>query len=368
MIFKKALRQELAFTTGVVFMVLVTLVLTNLMVRMLSNAASGNINPKDVVVLMGLSIINYLAILLAVSLFVAVLVVLTRWYKDSEMVIWQSSGMSLFQVWKSILLFTLPVSLTIALLAMVISPIAAEQSNIIRQRFQQRDDIAMIAPGQFKESVKNNRVFFIEEINTEQNTMKNIFISDFGKERQFIAVAKEGAIENSPSGERKLVLNNGRKYEGTAGNPQFRITEFSKYTVILDQKKAEAIAPTQETKQIWELLKDWNPVNQAEFLWKMGLPLMALCFATIALPLAYTNPRNGRYYSLMFAVLIYFSYSNLLALMQTWVRSGRISFAMAWWPIHLSIFLIGIILIYLGQNKSITFSNRYRSFLNKKRQ
>ena len=95
MIFKRALRQELNFTTGVVFMVLVTLVLSNLMIRVLGNAASGAVNPKDAIVLIGLGMINYLPILLTASLFVAVLMVLTRWYKDSEMVIWQTAGMSL---------------------------------------------------------------------------------------------------------------------------------------------------------------------------------------------------------------------------------------------------------------------------------
>jgi len=172
MIFTRALRQELAFTTGVVFMVLVTLVLTNLMIRTLANAANGSINPKDVVVLMGLSIINYLAILLAVSLFIATLVVLNRWYKDSEMVIWQSAGVSLFQILKAIVIFTIPVAIVIAVLSIAVSPLANEQANIIKQRFQQRDDISLLAPGQFKESTANNRVFFIEEIDNSKNNLK----------------------------------------------------------------------------------------------------------------------------------------------------------------------------------------------------
>ena len=202
MIFKRALRQELTFTTGVVFMVLVTLVLTNLMIRTLANAASGIVNPKDVLVLMGLGMINYLAVLLAVSLFITVLLVLTRWYKDSEMVIWQSAGLSLFTILKTILWFTAPLAVVIAVLSAVVSPWANEQSNIIKQRFQQRDDVSMIASGQFRESSNNNRVFFIEEIDTETNTMKNVFISTFGKEKQTVSVANEGFIETLQGGDR----------------------------------------------------------------------------------------------------------------------------------------------------------------------
>jgi lipopolysaccharide export system permease protein len=362
MIFKRALRQELTFTTGVVFMVLVTLVLTNLMIRTLANAASGVVNPKDVVVLMGLGIINYLAVLLAVSLFITVLLVLTRWYKDSEMVIWQSAGLSLFTVLRTILWFTVPIAIVITILSAIISPWANEQSNIIKQRFQQRDDVSMIASGQFRESSSNNRVFFIEEINTENNTMKNVFISTFGKEKQTIAVANEGYIETIKDGERQLTLTNGRRYEGIAGTQEFKITEFNKYTVKLDDKEISEIAPTNRTMQVWELVRDWNPTNKSELLWRIGLPLMALCFATIAIPLSYVNPRSGRYTSMIMAVLIYFTYSNLLTLLQNWVKNERFSFGASWWPLHLFVFLLGLTLIYFGQNRSITLRGRFKKY------
>ena len=183
MIFKRALRQELNFTTGVVFMVLVTLVLTNLVVRVLANATSGLANPKDAVVLIGLGMINYLPILLTASLFVAILIVLTRWYKDSEMVIWQSAGLGLFNILKPIFYFSIPVAVAIATLSIFISPWANQQSATIKQRFQQRDDISMLAPGQFRESSGNNRVFFIESINPETEIIKNVFVTDFGKDK-----------------------------------------------------------------------------------------------------------------------------------------------------------------------------------------
>ncbi|QWD80153.1 LPS export ABC transporter permease LptF [Polynucleobacter sp. MWH-Spelu-300-X4] len=366
MIFKRALRQELTFTTGVVFMVLVTLVLTNLMIRTLANAASGIVNPKDVLVLMGLGMINYLAVLLAVSLFITVLLVLTRWYKDSEMVIWQSAGLSLFTILKTILWFTAPLAVVIAVLSAAVSPWANEQSNIIKQRFQQRDDVSMIASGQFRESSNNNRVFFIEEIDTETNTMKNVFISTFGKEKQTVSVANEGFIETLQGGDRQLSLTHGRRYEGIAGSQEFRVTEFDRYTVKLDNKEIDQIAPTNRTIQVWDLIKDWNPTNKSELLWRIGLPLMALCFVTIAIPLSYVNPRSGRYTSMIMAVLIYFTYSNLLTLLQNWVKNERFSFAASWWPLHVFTFFLGLLMIYLGQNRSITLRGRFKKYRSRK--
>ena len=76
MIFKKALHRELSFTTGGVFLVLVTIMITTLVIRILGYAANGAVNPKDALVLIALATLGYMAVLLTVSLFVAVLIVL----------------------------------------------------------------------------------------------------------------------------------------------------------------------------------------------------------------------------------------------------------------------------------------------------
>jgi lipopolysaccharide export system permease protein len=363
MIFKKALRQELNFTTGVVFMVLVTLVVTNLMIRVLGNAASGTANPKDALVLIGLGMINYLPILLTASVFVAILMVLTRWYKDSEMVIWQSAGISLLKILRPILNFTAPIAVAIAVLSIFASPWASEKSATIKQRFQQRDDISMLAPGQFRESSGNNRVFFIESMNPETNVIKNVFVTDFGKERQLVAVAKEGFIQNLQTGEKQLILETGRRYEGTPGNTDFRITEFDKYTVKLEDKVIDPIINGPRTLPAWVLIQDLNKAHLGEILWRIGLPLMVFVFAIIAIPLSYMDPRRGRYTALIMAVLLYFTYSNLLKLMQAWVSTGKISFSIGWWLLHVVIALIGLSLIIYRQNRSITLFGRYKKWM-----
>lgn len=344
-------------------MVLVTLVLTNLMIRVLGNAASGTANPKDALVLIGLGMINYLPILLTASVFVAILMVLTRWYKDSEMVIWQSAGISLLKILRPILNFTAPIAVAIAVLSIFASPWASEKSATLKQRFQQRDDISMLAPGQFRESSGNNRVFFIESMNPETDVITNVFVTDFGKERQLVAVAKEGFIQNTAAGEKQLILATGRRYEGTPGNTDFRITEFDKYTVKLQDKVIDPIINGPRTLPAWVLIQDLNKTHLGEILWRVGLPLMAFVFAIIAIPLSYMDPRRGRYTALIMAVLLYFTYSNLLKLMQAWVSTGKLSFSIGWWLLHVAIALIGLTLIIYRQNRSITLFGRYKKWM-----
>ena len=362
MIFKQALRKELSFTTGGVFLVLVTIMITTLVIRILGFAANGTVNPKDAFVLIALATLGYMAVLLTVSLFVAVLIVLVRWYKDSEMIVWFASGLSVTNLIRPILQFATPLIIIIALLALFVWPWSNRESTLISQRFQQRDDVSMVAAGQFKESAKADRVFFIEELDPDKSEVKNIFAADSKNGRLSIAVASTGFIQNSEGGEKSIVLNNGRRYEGLPSQPDFRILEFNEYTTKIRSKEALAPPPRDREKSVTELLSTAEPAqinaNLAELLWRIGLPLMALGLVLIAIPLAYVNPRLGNYTAMFYAILIYLIYSNLLNLSQNFVSQGKINFYMGIWPIHVIALVAATILIRNRINPSLKWWRR----------
>ena len=362
MIFNQALRRELSFTTGGVFLVLVTIMVTTLVIRILGYAANGTVNPEDAIVLIALATLGYLAVLLTVSLFVATLIVLVRWYKDSEMIVWFASGLSVTNLIRPILQFATPLIIIIALLALFVWPWANRESTLISQRFQQRDDVSMVSAGQFKESARAERVFFIEELDIDKSEVKNVFVADSKNGRLSVAVAASGYIHNDEGGSKSIVLHNGRRYEGQPTQPDFRILEFAEYTTKIHGKDALAPPPRDREKSISELLDKSNPeiinANLAELLWRIGLPLMALGLVLIAIPLAYVNPRLGNYTAMFYAVLIYLIYSNLLNLTQNFVSKGKVSMLTGIWPIHLLALLIAFVLIRNRINPSVKWWRR----------
>ncbi|MEY3665623.1 MAG: Lipopolysaccharide export system permease protein lptF [Pseudomonadota bacterium] len=95
MLFRRALLRDLANLAGVVFATLFTIMFTTSLIRWLGRAASGRVDTASVLPLIAFGAINTLSVLLVLTLFVAVLMALTRSYRDSEMVIWFSSGRSL---------------------------------------------------------------------------------------------------------------------------------------------------------------------------------------------------------------------------------------------------------------------------------
>ena len=176
MIFKRSLISELANSAGGVFTVLFTIVIAVGMVRVLSLASGGRIDNAAVLQMVVYQALINLAPLLAVSLFIAVLMTMMRWWQDNEMVVWYSSGGRSLLSWVTpVLRFSVPLILAVGLLSLVISPWASSQADQTRATFQQRDDVNRIAPGRFIETLGGRRVFFVESAGENSNEVGRIF-------------------------------------------------------------------------------------------------------------------------------------------------------------------------------------------------
>ena len=116
MIFQRALQREMASSAGATFTVLFTILMSWTLMGVLGKAAGGKVDSADVVALLFFAMLNYLPIVLVLTSFISVLAVVTRSYRDSEMVVWFASGLSLTRWIRPVLAFGLPlVALTAAM-------------------------------------------------------------------------------------------------------------------------------------------------------------------------------------------------------------------------------------------------------------
>ncbi len=95
MIFERAARREFAQAAAGISVALLAILTSTHLIRLLKEAAGGRIAPEAVASLLGFAALNFMPILLSLTLFVAILLSLSRVYRDSEMVVWFSSGLPL---------------------------------------------------------------------------------------------------------------------------------------------------------------------------------------------------------------------------------------------------------------------------------
>ena len=328
MIFQRSLLREFATTGIATFIVLLAITITTQLIRFLGYAARGNISTDAVLTFLGFASLRYLPILLSLTLFISVLMTLTRSYKDSEMVVWFSSGLGLAHWIRPVLSFAAPLVFVIGLLSLVLSPWAVSRSEDLRRVLESRDDVSSIVPGVFRESSRAERVYFVEEVSDSENMVQNVFVSSNQHQKVGVMVARRGFQETTDNGDRFLVLLNGRRYEGAPGTPEYRVYEFERYAMRVEVGEARPRAPTAKTIRTADLVREPSPRNLAELSWRLGLPVSALILALLAIPLSFVNPRAGRSMNLVLALLIYMTYSNLLSIVQAQIAQSRMPFAL----------------------------------------
>ncbi|MBO9538462.1 LPS export ABC transporter permease LptF [Herbaspirillum sp.] len=354
MIFQRALRRELTSTAGAVFTTLFTITLTVMLIKILGQAAGGEVASQDVIALIGFQSLNYMPVILILTGFISVLLVMTRSYQDSEIVVWFSAGLSLTRWIKPVLLFGWPIVALVALLSFVVTPWANQQSSQYRERFEKREDIARVSPGKFQESASANRIFFVEGISGDASKVRNVFVNTIGADgKNSVVVAREGETVIDKDGEKFVVMNQGRRYDGAPGLPDFQIVDFERYGLLIGaQSQSAAGDRSARALQMNELLAKRDGFARGELLWRIALPLMGISLMLLAIPLSFVNPRAGRSLGLLVALLLFVIYSNTVSVFQASVAQERMSFMLGWWPVHavVALLIVGMFALRLNIN------------------
>jgi lipopolysaccharide export system permease protein len=336
MIFQRALQRELAASAGATFTVLFSILVTWTLISILGKAAGGRVASGDVVALIMFAMLNYLPTVLTLTSFISVLMVVTRSYRDSEMVVWFASGLSLVRWVRPVLTFGLPLVLLVGTLSLFVTPWAKMKSTEFIQRFEKREDLKKVSPGQFKESSSSNRVFFVESVSGESTIVQNVFVNTVDGKTSTVVVAKEGVIEADGKGGQFLVLKNGRRYQGTPGQADFQSMEFERYSMRVATKVVAASGTMPPNAMATaDLITTPTTFTRGELLGRISAPITCLMLILLAIPLGFVNPRAGSAANLIIALLIFITYTNLVSLVQASVSKGKINFMVAWWPLHL---------------------------------
>ncbi|MDO9234988.1 MAG: LPS export ABC transporter permease LptF [Aquabacterium sp.] len=346
MLFDSSVRRELWRSFIGMLVVLLTVVLTMVLIRILSQATKGAFAPADVGLILSYTVVGYLPVLLAMSLFGAVVSVLSRLWRDSEMVVWQVSGANQFSFLPSLLRMAWPVLAVVALSTLVARPWAQGQTQVLKYRFEKRSDMARVAPGQFQTSADGKRVFFIDSQSASQQTGKNVFMVLTDKGQESVITALEGQI-HIDEGLRYLVLSHGERTQTDLVTGDKTLSRFDTARIrvgeVVDPQKVAPDVRSLSTPALITL----NSLNaKGELVWRLGLIWAAFNMVIAGLSLAAGNARRNSSWNLVYAVLVFVVYFNLLSLSQTWVTQGQLSWLSALLLLHGSLTLGAMLVVW----------------------
>ncbi|NEN75686.1 LPS export ABC transporter permease LptF [Pelistega sp. NLN82] len=354
-LFKRSIVAEILSHAGVVFSTLIIVWLSVLLVRLLGQAAAGTIGADVVIAISTFSSITALPIILIVSVFIAILTTVSRNYREQEMFVWFSSGVSLLNWINPVLRVVIPTSVLIAVLTIISSPWAYQQVAEYRQRYAQRSDLSKVATGQFIETVGGNRVFFIEPSTNPDHEMGRIFVRELGKEGGISVInAAHANFSSNEKGERFINLGAGSRYDLVPNSPELRVSSFDDITLRVENSNAvsedeirEKALNEMKARPLIALLADNNSRSDSQLMWRFSLPIAVLNLALLAIPLGSVNPRMGRSGNVIIAGLVGLLYMNLLNMMRGWISAGKVDFWMGILSVNGLVFLAVVFAFWL---------------------
>lgn len=346
MLFDSTLRRDLSRGFGATLVVILTIVLTIMLIRTLGQAALGRVAPQDVVLLLGYIALGQLPTMLALSLFIAVVATLGRMYRDSEMAIWFSSGVGLSRFVRPVLRMSWPVLLVIAVLALFVWPWANQRSAELKERFERRSDVSRVAPGQFQTSSDGRRVFFIDRDAQDSGIGRNVFILSMVGDTESVTTARSGRTEMQGD-DRFLVLDRGQRNEQDLRDGDKTLSRFETFRVLTGERVLSAAVDRQpKARRTIELLRQPTARHQGELVWRLGLVLGSANLLLLGIGLSASNPRRASNWNLLFALLAFVVYYNLINLSQAWVANGKMEMGTSMVLTHGGAFLVAMTLLW----------------------
>ena len=334
----KMIALDLLKTLLAVWSVIVVIIVSRQFIRILDKAIEGQVSNQTLMTVLGLKTIIASAAFLPAALFMAVLMVLGKMYRDQEMSAVASAGGGAGTIYRSIFLMVFPISVLAAGLSFYVSPWAEGLMEQLMHQDKESADLRGVAAGKFSEYSQGDLVFYVEKIDDDK-TMHQVFVQHRQGNRLAIINAELGRMRELPDG-RYIVLENGERIQGQPGTVNYVLEQFSEYAVRMDNKESAATLG-KESVASDTLASSGQATDIAELQRRLSIPMGIMLLSFIAVPLAQMSPRGGVYGNMLVGFLIYFSYGNLIRVSQSWVMNQTI-------PAWLGVFGVNTLLLLIG--------------------
>lgn len=327
---------QLLLTFLACLIVLMLVSMGGLVADLLGKIARGKLPPGLLISQLGLRALDFLPLLLPLSLFLAVLLAYGRLYRDSEMAVLAATGLGIRRLARPLVWLALPVALAVGATSLWLSPAALRTSQAMIEAANKSLLVAGLEPGRFVEIPGRNGVVYISQMDDEGRHFRRLFVHNERNGRIDVVTAQAGELFQEGVGdERYLRLIDGFRVEGELGSDAFRLVRFAGNDIRVPDAEPGNVGRVEQRMTTRELAHIDAPVERAELHWRLATPLATLVLALLALPLAHSPPRSARHGRILLALLAYIVYLNLLMLGRTFIASGALPEWIGLWWVHL---------------------------------
>ncbi len=349
--------QRLLWIAGLLLLILAT----HKFVEYLADAAAGKIPPAYVFKFLFLKLLSAQPEVLPLVLFLAVVLAFARLNQDNELAVLAAAGVGKPDQIKMVTRFSIVFALLLGIVAFMAAPWAKLTTGKLKSQAWQEASISGLSAGKFKELSKGRSVVYIENYSKEAGVMENVFLQIQDKAKNSVLKSDSAYFEvDKDSGNRFIVFENGRRYLGNPGAKNYQITEYRKYSALLELNDETSEFTSPESATTTTLILSTRPEHRAELQWRISSVLACIVLAVFGVLLNQYPFGQKPFALLLSGILIYFIYNNLLGISRTLVEQAKLTPWIGLWWVHglLILILLGIYHYSLLQQKLRTITIR----------
>jgi lipopolysaccharide export system permease protein len=319
-------------TTLILFIIL----MSNSLGRVLADVSEGD-TPADALwaVLLGQSV-HVFSLLLPLGFFLGVVFAFGRLYKDHELVVLHACGLGYAQLYRIVLMVLIPVLALSVWCSLFLSAQMQQRAQRIIDEMQHVHEFQQLKVGQFNISDDGDEVFFMNELTADRLEVKGVINARQQDDEDILRIAREGRYQlDEEKGDLFLEIGPGFQYLGKAGSADYQVVEFERHGLLIEKKPLTRSRLKPDEKYFSALYLSAELEDRVELWWRSAIPLSLLILASLAVPLAYIAPRQGRYGKIGVALLVFIAYVNLLALAKSALEDGDAPLWLNFWWVHL---------------------------------
>ena len=307
---------------------------------------------QEIMPLISYNLIRDFPLIFSLSFFLAIILAVTQFYKNSEAIVMNSLGLGN----KHFIVFLRPLVivsfLTLLFVTTTSVPWSKQQKYIIEEEYKNASEFSFIKEGEFEEFKDGEIVFYASESLTPdgetQQNMEEIFISARSKENSIIVLASTAIKYTHPETNNVyLRLKNGTRYQDIIDPKNKNILHFDEYNLQIisgDIQNAitqyAAIEGIKTIELLKGLLKGEGRLVSAELQWRLAPPISLLILSILGVLLGKSSPRGGKSVGLLIGIIIFMLYNNGLLIAKNSVERGELNPIIGLWSVHLLLLLL----------------------------
>lgn len=345
------------------------------MVKLMEMVVANGVPFLEVINLIVLLLPSFFVLTIPMALLLAVLLAFGRLSADNEITVMKSSGISLYQLAKPVLICGVSASLLTLLVSLFAVPWGSMGFKQLSVALARKYAATAIKERIFRDDIPGI-VMYVDSYNESTNRMKRVMIQDGrDQQRQLTIFANEGvATSEEDNGALRILLKHGSIHtQGKEG--EYRQIAFGEYMLLVDAGKMAPIMKTELDMGVKELYSmSHGPAASVpqirnklltELHGRFVFPSAAIIFGLLAMPLGLQNRRSGKTSGYAMSILILLTYYIMLSFLKTFAEKGGISPAIAMWTPNLLFMLIALFMFRLaiiekGIAELIPFAGRWR--------